>query len=81
MHVLGQLFDTAGQATDVFGRRHAQAIQRTGDAILEHLLQFVDGLRGLVADYACLLDCGLLGAAYPAWLATRKDPVEALAFE
>jgi putative ABC transport system permease protein len=24
---------------------------------------------------------GLLGAAYPAWLATRKDPVEALAFE
>jgi putative ABC transport system permease protein len=24
---------------------------------------------------------GLLGAAYPAWLATRKDPVEALAYE
>jgi len=24
---------------------------------------------------------GLLGGAYPAWLATRKDPVEALAFE
>jgi putative ABC transport system permease protein len=24
---------------------------------------------------------GLLGAAYPAWLACRKDPVEALAFE
>ena len=24
---------------------------------------------------------GMLGAAYPAWLATRKDPVEALAFE
>ena len=24
---------------------------------------------------------GLLGAAYPAWLASRKDPVEALAYE
>jgi putative ABC transport system permease protein len=24
---------------------------------------------------------GLLGAAYPAWLATRKDPIEALAYE
>lgn len=24
---------------------------------------------------------GLLGAAYPAWMASRKDPVEALAFE
>jgi putative ABC transport system permease protein len=24
---------------------------------------------------------GLLGASYPAWLASRKDPVEALAYE
>ena len=24
---------------------------------------------------------GLLGAAYPAWMASRKDPVEALAYE
>ncbi|MGC1385356.1 MAG: FtsX-like permease family protein, partial [Candidatus Acidiferrales bacterium] len=24
---------------------------------------------------------GLLGAAYPAWLASRKDPVDALAYE
>jgi putative ABC transport system permease protein len=24
---------------------------------------------------------GLLGACYPAWLASRKDPVEALAYE
>jgi putative ABC transport system permease protein len=24
---------------------------------------------------------GILGAAYPAWLATRRDPVEALAYE
>jgi len=24
---------------------------------------------------------GLLGAGYPAWLASRKDPVEALAYE
>jgi putative ABC transport system permease protein len=24
---------------------------------------------------------GLIGAAYPAWLATRKDPVEALFYD
>jgi putative ABC transport system permease protein len=24
---------------------------------------------------------GLLGASYPAWIASRKDPVEALAYE
>ena len=24
---------------------------------------------------------GLLGASYPAWLASRKDPIEALAYE
>jgi len=24
---------------------------------------------------------GLMGACYPAWLASRKDPVEALAYE
>jgi ABC-type antimicrobial peptide transport system permease subunit len=24
---------------------------------------------------------GLVGAAYPAWMATRKDPVEALFFD
>jgi putative ABC transport system permease protein len=24
---------------------------------------------------------GLLGAAYPAWMASRKDPVEALAYD
>ena len=24
---------------------------------------------------------GLLGASYPAWLASRRDPVEALAYE
>ena len=24
---------------------------------------------------------GLLGATYPAWLASRRDPVEALAYE
>jgi putative ABC transport system permease protein len=24
---------------------------------------------------------GLLGAMYPAWMASRKDPVEALAYE
>jgi putative ABC transport system permease protein len=24
---------------------------------------------------------GLLGAAYPAWMASRKDPVEALSYE
>jgi ABC-type antimicrobial peptide transport system permease subunit len=24
---------------------------------------------------------GLLGALYPTWLASRKDPVEALAYE
>jgi ABC-type antimicrobial peptide transport system permease subunit len=24
---------------------------------------------------------GLLGSSYPAWLASRRDPVEALAYE
>jgi len=33
-------------------------------------------LAGLIAILG-----GLLGAAYPAWLASRKDPVEALAYE
>jgi putative ABC transport system permease protein len=33
-------------------------------------------LAGIIA-----LAGGLLGAAYPAWLASRKDPVEALAYE
>jgi putative ABC transport system permease protein len=33
-------------------------------------------LAGMIA-----LVGGLLGAAYPAWLASRKDPVEALAYE
>jgi putative ABC transport system permease protein len=33
-------------------------------------------LAGLIAIVG-----GLLGAAYPAWLASRKDPVEALAYE
>jgi putative ABC transport system permease protein len=37
---------------------------------------------GWILRAACLaLVGGLLGAAYPAWLACRKDPVEALAFE
>jgi putative ABC transport system permease protein len=33
-------------------------------------------LAGLIA-----LVGGLLGASYPAWMASRKDPVEALAYE
>jgi len=33
-------------------------------------------LAGLIA-----LLGGLMGAGYPAWLASRKDPVEALAYE
>ena len=40
----------------------------------------------LTADWmlraaAIAISGGLLGAAYPAWLATRKDPVEALFFD
>src|SRR5690348_5036404 len=33
--------------------------------------------------YACLIAVagGLLGALYPTWMASRKDPVEALAYE
>lgn len=34
------------------------------------------GKAGLIAILG-----GLLGAAYPAWMASRKDPVEALAYE
>jgi putative ABC transport system permease protein len=33
-------------------------------------------LAGLIAVAG-----GLLGASYPAWLASRKDPVEALAYD
>jgi len=35
----------------------------------------------LLIAMAIALVGGLLGASYPAWLACRKDPVEALAFE
>jgi putative ABC transport system permease protein len=38
-------------------------------------------LRWTLFAAAIALIGGLLGAAYPAWLASRRDPVEALAYE
>jgi len=37
--------------------------------------------KWLVLSGVIAIAGGLLGAAYPAWLASRKDPVEALAYE
>lgn len=38
-------------------------------------------LRWILIAAAIALVGGLLGASYPAWLASRRDPVEALAYE
>ena len=35
----------------------------------------------VVRAAAIAIGAGLFGAAYPAWLATRKDPVEALFYD
>jgi putative ABC transport system permease protein len=37
--------------------------------------------RWVLTSGAIAIAGGLLGAAYPAWVASRKDPVEALAYE
>lgn len=37
--------------------------------------------RWVLTSGAIAIAGGLLGAAYPAWIASRKDPVEALAYE
>lgn len=38
-------------------------------------------LRWILIAAAIAMGGGLLGASYPAWLASRRDPVEALAYE
>jgi putative ABC transport system permease protein len=38
-------------------------------------------LRWVLIAAAIAIGGGLLGASYPAWIASRKDPVEALAYE
>ncbi len=43
---------------------------------------FLDMSEGLVAKGAVIALIGALcGALYPAWLAARKDPIDALAYE
>jgi putative ABC transport system permease protein len=37
--------------------------------------------RWILYSGAIAIAGGLLGASYPAWLASRKDPVEALAYD
>ena len=40
-----------------------------------------DDLDWVVRSAGLAIAAGLLGAAYPAWIASRKDPIEALAYE
>jgi len=62
----------------------AFVVTRLGDLgfLLAILLIFVKaGTFDITEIQGLAIAGGLLGAAYPAWMASRKDPIEALSFE
>ena len=67
-----------------FGAVAGIALSFTAQAILLKLFPALTILmtgKWLAIASAIALVSGLMGAAYPAWMASRKDPVDALAYE